>query len=524
MKGFGFLDYAIFVAYMAASVLIGSLFMHDHKSGKDFFLAGRTMGYIPVAISIVAALLSGISYLGLPAEGFAYGMEFSVILFAFFLATPVTLFLFLPFFFRLQSYSAYEYLERRFSPRVRSLCSALFIVRVILWLALATYAPALALNEVTGMPLSISILLTGTLTTVYSTMGGMKGVIWTDVLQFFVLVGGIGVIIWSALDAIPGGFAAAWNIAREGDRLHVFDFSFSLTARLTFWGLFIGGTFMNMVQLATDQVSVQRYLTAKSLRESKKALWLKLFITVPTGIALYFCGVVLFAFYRIHGDPVQAGAIDRPDRILPYFVVTQLPSPLPGVLIAAIFAATMSTISAGINSLSTATIVDFYQRYYKNDVTDARQLQLARSLTLFYGATTIGLAFLVGQLGPLLEASNIILGLAGGPILGVFLLGMLSLRTNAFGVFLGWCAGVVAGLLMVFGGTVSMWVAEPLSHALLQVSRVSFIWYTMLSCLVTVTVGRMSSQAFAPPRSEQVVDLVARVNPTARRRGVVATR
>ena len=390
----------------------------NQKSGKEFFVAGQTMGYLPVAISVVAALLSGISYLGLPAEGFTYGMEFSLILFAFLIATPLTIFLFLPFFFRLKSYSAYQYLEHRFSPQIRSLCSALFIVRVLLWLALATYAPALALNEVTGLPLWASILMTGAVTTIYSTMGGMKAVIWTDVMQFFVLAGGIGVIMWSALNAIPGGLSGAWTIARQGGRLDVFDFSFSLVGRLTFWGLIVGGAFMNSVQLATDQVSVQRYLTAKTLRESRKALWLKLAITIPTGLALYFCGVLMFAFFRIHGDPLQSGAIDRPDRILPYFVITYLPSPLPGILIAAIYAATMSTISAGINSLSTATILDFYQRYWEYQITEAKQAHMAKWLTLLYGIATMGFAFIVGELGPLLEASNAIVGLAGGPLLG----------------------------------------------------------------------------------------------------------
>jgi Na+/proline symporter len=255
MKGFQLIDYAVFVAYLVASVLIGLIVGREQKSVKDYFLAGQTIGYIPLAISVIAALLSGISFLGIPAESYAHDLSFSLFInLAFFISTPATALLFLPFFYRLKLYTAYEYLERRFSLEVRLLSSGLFILRVVIWLALATYAPALALSEVTGFPLWASILLTGVLTTFYTTLGGMKAVIWTDVMQFFVLFGGIVVIIVTVWARIPGGLSQALDLAREGGRLRIFDFSLSLTTRTTFWALLVGGAFMNMVQMATDQV------------------------------------------------------------------------------------------------------------------------------------------------------------------------------------------------------------------------------------------------------------------------------
>src|SRR5512136_954330 len=190
MSRFSVLDYAIFGAYVAALVLVGLLFTTQQKTIKDYFLAGRSMSYVTVAISVLAALFSGISYLGAPAEVYAHGMAFILFGLSFLIATPITTLIFLPCFYHSRIYTAYQYLEERFSLPVRLLSSALFIIRVLLWLALVTYAPALALEQVTGLPLWFTIICTGVLTTLYTSLGGMKAVIWTDMIQFIVLLGG----------------------------------------------------------------------------------------------------------------------------------------------------------------------------------------------------------------------------------------------------------------------------------------------------------------------------------------------
>ena len=362
MTVFAPIDYIVFAVYLAASVAIGLWFVKEQRTVKDYFLAGQSMNWFVVAISVIAALFSGISYLGAPTEVYSNDMTYAVTLLSFFIATPVVALVFVPFFYRLNLYSAYEYLEKRFDLQVRVWSSAMFILRVIFYLALAIYAPALALAEVTGLPLSFSVLLIGVLTTVYTTLGGMKAVIWTDVMQFFVLLGGQIVVAWVAMSRIPGGAAGAFQIAADAGKLNFANFDWDLTVRVTFWGALLGGLFNNLVQMGTDQISVQRYLTAKSLPEAQKSLWFKLIITLPLVIIFYLMGAVLFAFYQSHPD-ISPGEFKQKDRILPYFVITQLPKGVPGLLIAAIFAATMSTVSSGINALSTASIIDFYRRH-----------------------------------------------------------------------------------------------------------------------------------------------------------------
>jgi sodium-coupled monocarboxylate transporter 8/12 len=480
---FAWLDYLIFIGYLAAMVGVGVFFVKEQRTVKDYFLAGRSMSYFTIAISVLAALFSGISYLGAPGEVYKYGLGFMLFGLSFFIATPVTNTLFMPYFYQSRFYTAYQFLEERFSLPVRLLCSALFIIRVLLWLALVTYAPALALEQVTGMPLWFTIVCTGVLTTIYTTLGGMKAVIWTDFMQFFVLLGGQVLIFFVAIAHTPGGFSGVIDIGREAGKL---DLSLSLNPkiRITLWGLLLGGALINLVQMATDQVSVQRYMTATSIKEARRALWFKLCLLIPVFLAFYGSGLVVYAFYHVEGtvDPLAAGLISKPDQILPYFVVNELPMGLPGLLIAAIFGATMSATSSGINALTTATLVDFHQRFWrKSSNAEEVKLGLARWLTLAYGAAVIGLAFLVGRLGTLLEVSNTFIGMVGGPLLGIFLLAILVKGANAPGTVIGWLAGVIALVPVCFFNATFLW------------AKTSFLWYGVIGCGVTVLVGWFAS-------------------------------
>jgi SSS family transporter len=455
MTHFSWLDYTIFIAYLVGLVSVGVFFVKEQKNVKDYFLAGRSMGYIMIAISVLAALFSGISYLGAPGEVYRYGFWFMLFFLSFFIATPMTNLLFMPYFYNTRFYTAYQFLEERFSMQVRLLCSALFIIRVLLWLGLVNYAPALALNQVTGMPLWFTILCTGVLTTIYTTLGGMKAVIWTDFIQFFVLLGGQFIILIVAITHMPGGLSGAINIGREYGK---FEFSLSpdLKTRVTLWGLLFGGAVINLVQMATDQVSVQRYMTATSIKEARRSLWFKLGMLAPVFLVFYGTGLVIFAFYHSPGvvDPLANGLISKPDQILPYFVVNELKWGLPGLLIAAIFGATMSATSSGINALTTATLVDFHQRFWhKSSDAEGVKLGLARALTFAYGMLVIILAFVVGKLGSLLEVSNTFIGMVGGPLLGIFFLGILVKRANTPGTVIGWLAGVLALIPICFFNT-----------------------------------------------------------------------
>lgn len=489
MAHFTWIDIAVFVVYLLASVAIGLYFARGQKDLAEYFLAGRSMGRVVLSITILAALFSGISFLASPSEGYSNGMAFFLVNLGFFIATPVTTLVVLPFFYQSRFFTAYQYLEERFSVQVRTLASASFIVRVLLWLALATYAPALALEQVTGLPLWFTILCTGILTTFYTTIGGMKAVIWTDVMQFLVLFGGQIVIALTALSRVPGGMGRVVELASQGGKLNL-SLSLDPTVRVTLWGLLIGSVFMHLVQMATDQVSVQRYLTAKNLKEAQQGLWLKLWLVLPVTAVFYGTGVILYAFYQVHGDPLSAGLIRKPDQILPYFAVSQLPSGFSGLFIAAIYAASMSTVSAGLNSLTSASLIDFYQRLWPHpNLSDRFQMRLARAFTFGYGALVILLAFLVQHLGTLLEASNSVIGLVGGPLLGLFFLGLLTRRATARGALIGWLSGLALLIPVCFA------------------SNVSFLWFAMIGCLATMAVGWVVSLFEPAPTPDHLLGL-----------------
>ncbi len=486
---FTLLDYSIFAGYLILTVAIGLLFINRQRSLDEYFLAGRSIGSVVIAMTILASLFSGITFLAAPSEGYANGPIFFLVNLGFFVATPLTTMVFLPFYYNKRFFTAYQYLEERFSGLLRTLASLSFIARVLLWLAAATYAPALALEQATGMPLWFTILCTGTLTTIYTAFGGMRAVIWTDVMQLVVLFGGQLTIVIIAVARVPGGWSQVIELGQQGGRL---DLSLSLdpTVRLTLWGLLIGAAFMHLVQMATDQVSVQRYLSASSLQVAQRGLWLKLWLVLPVTAVFYGAGLVLYAFYQVHGDPLVAGKITRADQILPYFVMNELPRGLPGLFIAAIFAASMSTISSGINSLTSASLIDFYQRLWRRpNLSEENQLRLARRLTFAYGALVIVLAFLVQRLGTLLEATNKVIGLIGGPLIGLFLLGILSRRTNARGALIGWIGGLVITLGVSFG------------------TPISFLWYGMTGCLATMAIGFVASWFGPAPAAKQLKDL-----------------
>jgi sodium-coupled monocarboxylate transporter 8/12 len=497
-------DLAVFISYMLLLVGVGIYFTRQPKNLKSYLLADQNIHWIIVAVSVLAALFSGITYLGAPAESFFFDLTYLWVVVSFFIATPITTLVFLPFFRNLNLYTAYEYLERRFDRRLRWIASGLFITRVSCYLGLAIAAPALAIMEITGWEFWLSALVTGLAATMYTSLGGMKAVIWTDSIQFLVLCGGILLILGCAVAEVPGGLATAWRLAAEDGKTDLLHLDLDPTVRLTLWGALLGGACNNLVQMVTDQISVQRYLTAKSLKESQRALWFKLWVTLPLVGLFYLTGTVLYGYYR--ALPERVPVLDKAhlvpklsqveelapyhgiknDRILPYFVVQHLPSPLPGLLIAAVFGATMAVVSAGINALATATLIDFRSLLGGRLESERRQFRAARALTVLFGIVATLVALVIGRLGTLLEATNKIMGLFGGPLLGVFFLGVLARRANGPGALIGAIAGGCVGTLVAFS---SDWFGYP----------ISFMWIAFSAASVTFVVGSLASLFFVPP-------------------------
>jgi len=514
------LDTAVLAGYMLVLFGVGVYFMRQQKSIKAYLLAEQNVHWVIVGVSVLAALFSGITYLGAPSETFFYGTGYLVVAATLFIATPITIKVFVPFFRKLKVYTAYEYLEKRFDRRLEIIASCFFITRVVCYAGLAIYAPSLAIAAVTGAPFWMCVLVTGAAATIYTTLGGMKAVIWTDTIQFVVLCGGVVVIFVFCINKVPGGLPAAWDLARTDGKTQFFNFSPSPLVRISFWGAILGGLCNSLVQMVADQVSVQRYLTAASLRECSKALWLKLALVIPIVLLVYLSGTMIYGYYRampaqvpafesaksvprlydsnpkLYGDLIarsendvppdmtqKPGSPTRPlksDQILPYFVLHHLPTPLPGLLIAAILGATMAVVSAAINSLATTALMGFRRR------TDPQPTVLmAKLLTVVFGVVATLLAlFVLVRLGSIIKATNVILSVAGGPLLGLFLLGAFSRRANAPGAIWGTVSGLVFGLTAYYANvTVGL----------------SFLWIGFVATMATYIVGLLVSLFFPHP-------------------------
>jgi SSS family transporter len=518
------LDVSVFVGYMLVLFGVGVYFTRQQKSLKSYLLAEQNVHWVIVGVSVLAALFSGITYLGAPAEMFFNGTGYILVSLTLIIATPITIIVFVPFFRKLKLYTAYEYLERRFDRRLQLIASGLFITRVICYVGFAIYAPALAIAAITGIPFWMSVLITGTMATIYTTLGGMKAVIWTDTIQFVVLCGGLILIFVLCMTKIPGGVHQAWDLARADHKTQFADFSFSPFVRITFWGAMLGGLCNTLVQMVTDQISVQRYLTAASLHECKKALWLKLVLLLPVMGLVYLSGTMIYGYYKAmpmqvpafeaaasvpglyaknpgllsdltarskdHTPPDMAqapGSANRPlknDQLLPYFVVHTLPKPLPGLLIAAILGATMAVVSAGINSLATTALMDFRKRS-----SSPPTVLMAKTLTVVFGfAATMLALFVLAKLGPIVKAVNVVMAVLGAPLLGMYLLGAFSRRANSLGAIWGAASGLTAALVVFYAKTIFHLSAD-----------ISFLWIGFAATVVTCVVGLVVSRFSAPP-------------------------
>lgn len=439
------------------------------------------MSWLPVTISVVASDASAITLLGSPGYAYAYDIKLIFYILGYTVAAWLVIVIFLPFYCRLKLYTAYEYLEQRFDLRVRCIASALFLFICGAHVSIAMYAPALVLTLVSHMPLHASILFMGIVVTLYTTMGGIRAVIWTDVMQFCIVVTGIIFTFFFTISRVNGGLAAISQIGAQYGKWRLWDFSLNPASSTTFWAMFVGGTFLALATTGTDQAVLQRYFTAKSEQECRRSLMAYSIILIPFNCALLFIGVFLFAFYHQHPELIKG--LPGADSVLAYFVVHQLPRLLGTLLTASIFAASMGVMSAGINSLSTCSVVDFYRRIWRREASDAEYVRAGRIFTVLWGSTaTIG-ALYAGRLGTLSLAFGKIQGFVGGVMLGIFLLGIFSHRANAVGAVVGSVIGMFCVSYFAF------W------------TDVSFFWYGCISCFVTVVAGYIASSFSGKPMS-----------------------
>ena len=431
---FGAVNLAVLVAYLALLVAMGFYFSRREQETDDFFLAGKRIPWWAAGISIYATQLSAITFVSLPAVSYAtnwlvYPGQVTIFLFA-----PVVVFFFLPFFRRLNVTTAYEYLERRFNVVVRLFGSLSFIVFQFGRMAIVVYLPALALAAVTGLDIYLCILVMGVLSTLYTVMGGMEAVIWTDVIQVFVLWGGMLLaIILILLDV--GGPGVVFETARAASKLTMFNWSWETTQMAT-WLIILGNFALQFGPYTTDQAVVQRYMTTKDEHAAARSIWLNGFLVLPFSLLFFVLGTCLYVFFKSHPELLSVGM--QNDKVFPMFMAEQLPPGLSGLVIAGVFAASMSSLDSSMHSVATAMTTDFYRRF-RSTATDPQCLKIARVLTVMIGAAGTAMALVLAgfEIQSLFFFFQKLLGLLSSGLVGVFILGMFTRSANATGALTG---------------------------------------------------------------------------------------
>lgn len=448
-KNFGWLNWTVLALYLLAMLGMGVYFMRKENGAEDFFKGGGRIPWWAAGISIYATMLSAITYMAIPTKAYTTDWTYYPMLWMILLVSFPVIKYYLPYFRKLNVTSAYEILEQRFNALTRLLASALFCVFMIARMALVLYLPSLALTAVTGIDIYLCIILMGLVTIIYCTMGGVEAVIWGDVVQGLILVGGaifsVVYLVWNT----EGGLAGTLDIALDHDKLRLFDWSCSW-AEPTWWVIIIGGIANNLISYTSDQTVIQRYLTTPDEKSAGRGILVNGVMSVFVSVAFYMIGTGLYTFYKTHPAELDM-TMSQADAIFPFFMMSQMPAGIAGVLIAAIFAATMSTISSNINSVSTAFSIDFFKRFRKS-TTDSQLLVVARWASVVSGLIGLGIALLMAtwNIQSLLDYFNTILGLLTSGLGGLFFMAVFMPRVKGYAALVGFLAGEAVVFWMNF--------------------------------------------------------------------------
>ncbi|XP_033644942.1 sodium-coupled monocarboxylate transporter 1-like isoform X2 [Asterias rubens] len=449
-------DYAVCACTLMVACGIGVY--HACTGGKqkttnEFLMANRNMNPIPVSISLVASFISAITFLGTPAENYIHGCMYWLYAPSYILTGLWTSRCFLPIFYRLRVTSAFEYLELRFN-KVMRICGMLtFFLQMVIYMGIVIYAPALALSAVTGLDLWGSVIAIGLVCTFYTTIGGMKAVLWTDVFQVTIMMSGfLALIIAGSIRA--GGMGEVWSIAEKGGRIDFFNFDPDPTVRHTFWSVVVGGTFTWSAVYCVNQAQVQRYLTCGKEPVAQVALLLAVIGMVVVVSLACLAGLVMYANYA-NCDPLTLTSVKSSDQLIPYFLMDLFhTSPgLPGLLVSAVFSAALSTVSSGLNSLAAVTGEDIVKTIWP-DMDELKYTKVTKCLAATYGILCIGMAFVASFLGDVLQAALSIFGMIGGPLLGLFSLGIFFPWANSKGALFGLICGLALSFWIGIGAQV----------------------------------------------------------------------
>ena len=550
------LDWFVFVLYFGGVVAFAMFQSRKNVGVEGYYLANRRLSWGAIGLSVMATQASAITFIGTTGQAYDDGMEFIQVYLPQPLVMVLLCVLFVPFFYRAKVYTAYEYLENRFDAKTRSLTSFLFLLSRGMAAGIVMYAPAVVLSVIMGWDETLTILIMGAVTVLYTAAGGITAVIWTDVVQMLMMFAGIVVALLVLFGELPSevGIGDVIYIGGIQQMWKSIDLSWDPTKTYTLWSGLVGGFFLALAYFGCDQSQVQRYLTASSLKQSRLALIFNAFVKVPMQFFILAIGVLLFVFYHFerpplifnpaeaavvensrHGEEftrlkaehkslhslrreatlsllrarqdggdlrqwhdqiqqydqglaslrrqskdlveeIRGESSDDVNYVFPSYLVKYVPAGVLGLMIAVIFAAAMSSLDSELAALSSATVVDFYRRYWKQEGSDDHYLAISRLATLLWGVLAMGFALYVGRLGlSLIEAVNRVPSLFYGSLLGVFLLAFLVKKANGTGAF--W--GVIAGVLSVL--TVSWF------------THISWLYYNVVGAVVVLVVGTVLS-------------------------------
>lgn len=474
---FGWGNYSVIIAYLLVMMGIGVYFVRKNNTTDQFFKGGAKIPWWAAGISIFATALSAITFISIPAK--AYGADWGMFMFnmTILMIVPIVIHYYLPFFRKLNVASAYQYLEQRFSSPVRYLASVFFCFFMFARIAIVLFLPSLALNAVTGIDVYTCILLMVLVTIAYCTMGGIEAVVWADVVQGVILVGGALVSLVYLINGIEGGFSGMVDVAVTDDKFNILNFAFDLTQPV-FWVTLVGGLANQLLAYTSDQSVIQRYITVKDTAGTKKGLWLNGFLSIPIAVIFFMIGTALYVFFKQQPELLSVG-MSNTDSIFPHFIMCRLPVGIAGLLIAAIFSAAMSTLSANINSTATVLTEDFYRRFRKG-ATDKQAMGFARLSGIVVGGLGLLMAILLAtfDIASLWDQFNFFLGLLTSGLGGLFMMGIFTERIGTRSAFAGFVGSIV--ILLIVN----------------SYSNVSFLLYGFIGLASCFLIGYLSSFVF----------------------------
>ncbi|CAN7988188.1 unnamed protein product [Ixodes hexagonus] len=523
-------DYVVLVGFLLLSASIGVYFAwadRRRQSNRTFLTANKQLGWFPVSVSMMASFLSSIGILGLPAEVFLHGSTLWIGTLSAVIAISLAAFVFMPMYYKMDITSINEYLEHRFkSTAVKSIASGIFILATLLYTGVVLYGPSLALGSVTGVPVWASILLNGLVCTFYTSIGGIKAVVWTDVVQMVLIFAGYIMVIVSGLYHI-GSIGKAWEVAEKGGRIIYLNLSVSPYDTFTSWNMLLCWTVLWMSAYCASQTQVQRYSSIASIRDARKAVLLNIPGVSITLMLSVVSGLVLFAVYS-DCDPRLTGDIRKADQLMPYIVQDLLRDypGLSGTLVASVFSGSLSTLSSGYNALAAVTWHDFIQPRVK--FSEKKAVLTTKSIAAAYGLLSISIAFLSGTLPSIVQATSSLVGAMSGPLLAIFLLGIFFPCCKKKGVIAGALVGVALSSWHALGSiafprgggglptstagcqdfnqtlTLGSFEAPSVPNGILMFYHISYLWTGTIGFLSSVLVGLAVSLIFERNEEDKV--------------------